>query len=236
MSEPDNHSHCHTSFKNMEKCERIRGGMAKTPVSTLSFVQPPLTESKRRFSGASHKFRNLITCGATDTNDAVLVMIDRVEMKISLRQDFNIERSSQICRVDRLGGSRRTSNTSWSTGKGRQEPHCHPRKSFDGVKGWKRSKKQKNACEGDGILDAYKPTSMPSCSQCGKPFKPEKMHKHMKSCKGKRVLSERAIVKAPCLHYENATLRSRIHLQAAAYIGLQKINLYYVQLAYKSTS
>ncbi|KAI6675811.1 hypothetical protein NL676_036607, partial [Syzygium grande] len=91
MSEPDNRSHCHTSFKNMEKNKRVRGKMAKTPVSTLSFAQPPLKQSKRCFSGSSHKFRNLITCGATDTNDAVLVMIDRVEKKTSLRQDFNIE-------------------------------------------------------------------------------------------------------------------------------------------------
>lgn len=137
VSEPDNHSHWHTSFKfgllrkkNMEKCGRITEGKTKTPVSsvsTLSFAQPPSTESKRRFSGASHKFRNLIRCGAMDTNDEVLVMIDRVEKKTSLRQDFNIERSSQICRVDRLGGSPRTSNTSWRSGKGRRDSHCHPR-------------------------------------------------------------------------------------------------------------
>ncbi|KAL3713829.1 hypothetical protein ACJRO7_036290, partial [Eucalyptus globulus] len=113
MSEPDNHSHW----------------MARPPVSsvsTLSSAQTPLTESKRRYRGASQKFRNLITCGATDTNDAVLVMIDWVEENTSLRQDFNIERSSQIWRADGLGGSRRTSNTYWGSGKGRQEPRCHP--------------------------------------------------------------------------------------------------------------
>ncbi|KAF8022277.1 hypothetical protein BT93_G2430 [Corymbia citriodora subsp. variegata] len=136
MSEPNNHSHNHNSLKfgllrkkNMEKCERTTGGMARTPVSsvsTLSSAQTPLTESKRCFSGASQKLRNLITCGATDTNDAVLVMIDRVEKNTRLRQDFNTETSSQICRGDRLGGSRRTSNTSWVYGKGREEPHCHP--------------------------------------------------------------------------------------------------------------
>ncbi|XP_010068979.1 protein UPSTREAM OF FLC [Eucalyptus grandis] len=86
VSEPNNHSHCNISFKfgllrkkNMENCERITGGMARTPVSsvsTLSSAQTPLTESKRRYKGTSQKFRNLITCGATDTNDAVLVMID----------------------------------------------------------------------------------------------------------------------------------------------------------------
>ncbi|KAK3423084.1 hypothetical protein EUGRSUZ_G03420 [Eucalyptus grandis] len=131
VSEPDNHSHCNISFKfgllrkkNTEKCERITGGMARTPVSsvsTLSSAQAPLTESKTRYKGASQKFRNLITCGATDTNDAVLV-----EKNTSLRQDFNIERSSQIWRADGLGGSRRTSNTYWGSGKGQQEPRCHP--------------------------------------------------------------------------------------------------------------
>ncbi|KAI0523356.1 hypothetical protein KFK09_005751 [Dendrobium nobile] len=28
----------------------------------------------------------------------------------------------------------------------------------------------------------YKPSTEPNCSQCGKPFKPEKLHSHMKSC------------------------------------------------------
>ncbi|KAL0924721.1 hypothetical protein M5K25_005574 [Dendrobium thyrsiflorum] len=28
----------------------------------------------------------------------------------------------------------------------------------------------------------YKPCTEPNCSQCGKPFKPEKLHSHMKSC------------------------------------------------------
>lgn len=29
-----------------------------------------------------------------------------------------------------------------------------------------------------------------SCRQCGKPFKPEKMHAHMKSCKGMKALKK----------------------------------------------
>ncbi|XP_026660003.2 uncharacterized protein LOC103708106 [Phoenix dactylifera] len=34
---------------------------------------------------------------------------------------------------------------------------------------------------------AYKPAAAPNCSQCGKAFKPEKLHSHMKSCKALRV-------------------------------------------------
>ncbi|KAG0460933.1 hypothetical protein HPP92_021230 [Vanilla planifolia] len=29
----------------------------------------------------------------------------------------------------------------------------------------------------------HKPVAEPKCSQCGRPFKPEKLHSHMKSCK-----------------------------------------------------
>ncbi|KAL8542437.1 hypothetical protein ACS0TY_003340 [Phlomoides rotata] len=34
---------------------------------------------------------------------------------------------------------------------------------------------------------SYKPLYGPSCSQCGKRFKPEKLHAHMKSCKGMKA-------------------------------------------------
>lgn len=30
------------------------------------------------------------------------------------------------------------------------------------------------------------------CRQCGKPFKPEKLHAHMKSCKGMKALAKGA--------------------------------------------
>ncbi|MQL94589.1 hypothetical protein Taro_027243 [Colocasia esculenta] len=44
--------------------------------------------------------------------------------------------------------------------------------------------------------EAYKPAAEPSCSQCGKPFKPERLHAHMKSCRAlrnqrKRMSSEK---------------------------------------------
>ncbi|KAL7126061.1 hypothetical protein ABFS83_14G160100 [Erythranthe nasuta] len=34
---------------------------------------------------------------------------------------------------------------------------------------------------------SYKPLNGPNCSQCGKQFKPEKLHAHMKSCKGNKA-------------------------------------------------
>ncbi|XP_020585175.1 uncharacterized protein LOC110027893, partial [Phalaenopsis equestris] len=46
----------------------------------------------------------------------------------------------------------------------------------------------------------FKPSKEPNCSQCGKPFKPEKLHSHMKSC---IALSERG--KSSSLNKETQT-------------------------------
>ncbi|XAR54290.1 hypothetical protein NMG60_11029350 [Bertholletia excelsa] len=50
------------------------------------------------------------------------------------------------------------------------------------------------------ISPAYRPVNGPNCSQCGKQFKPEKMHKHMMSCKGMKDLTPK-----PTSHPEAAS-------------------------------
>ncbi|KAG0464295.1 hypothetical protein HPP92_020364 [Vanilla planifolia] len=51
-----------------------------------------------------------------------------------------------------------------------------------GSDGWRK--------EGERASSAmYKPVAEPNCSQCGRPFKPEKLHSHMRSCK---ALKEKA--------------------------------------------
>ncbi|KAM0952072.1 putative transcription factor C2H2 family [Dioscorea sansibarensis] len=50
----------------------------------------------------------------------------------------------------------------------------HARKSWTGYNG-KQAEKV--------VPSSYKPLTEPNCSQCGKTFKPEKLHSHMKSCK-----------------------------------------------------
>ncbi|GKV20811.1 hypothetical protein SLEP1_g30875 [Rubroshorea leprosula] len=122
-------------------------------------------------TGASHIFRNLLTCGAVDTNDAVLVVLNR-STKIT---------NSGMCKGDKLRGS----PTAWT-----QQHHT----------AWDSNSKKDNKEAGFGspkvvsaakvISAAYRPVGEPSCSQCGKPFKPEKLHSHMKSCKGMKTCAK----------------------------------------------
>ncbi|KAI3444917.1 hypothetical protein Pfo_001582 [Paulownia fortunei] len=116
--------------------------------SKTSSSEPHFTKAKSYSNGASHIFRNLITCGAVDTNESAVVAINKQNKPL-----LNM-------------------------------------KSFDGVKDSAKNKSelrdQRAPCA------AYKPANVPNCSQCGKPFKPEKLHAHMKSCKGMKALSKGA--------------------------------------------
>ncbi|GLT80657.1 hypothetical protein SLA2020_520840 [Shorea laevis] len=134
---------------------------------------PPCTKTKSSKSnssgtGASHIFRNLLTCGAVDTNDAVLVVLNR-STKIT---------NAEMCKGDKLRGP----PTAWT-----QQRHT----------AWDSNSNKDNKETGFGspkvdsaakvISAAYRPVGEPSCSLCGKPFKPEKLHSHMKSCKGMKT-------------------------------------------------
>ncbi|KAK8962687.1 hypothetical protein KSP40_PGU014070 [Platanthera guangdongensis] len=46
-----------------------------------------------------------------------------------------------------------------------------------------RKKCETSSSKGRAASAMYKPASEPSCSQCGRPFRPEKMNVHMNSCK-----------------------------------------------------
>ncbi|KAJ0982715.1 hypothetical protein J5N97_010970 [Dioscorea zingiberensis] len=52
---------------------------------------------------------------------------------------------------------------------------------------WDHARKSWTGYSGRGgekvVPTSYKPMAEPNCSQCGKTFKPEKLHSHMKSCK-----------------------------------------------------
>uniref|UniRef100_A0A0D9V6G3 SOSEKI DIX-like domain-containing protein n=1 Tax=Leersia perrieri TaxID=77586 RepID=A0A0D9V6G3_9ORYZ len=45
-----------------------------------------------------------------------------------------------------------------------------------------KGKQKRDGGKRDGG-DAYKPASLPRCSQCGKEFKPQELHSHMQSCR-----------------------------------------------------
>ncbi|XP_022953921.1 uncharacterized protein LOC111456325 [Cucurbita moschata] len=156
-------------------------------------TQPAFTKSKSYSSGAStsNMLRQWITCRAVDANDAVL--INNLSPKASPNPP-SLEKSRNaavFCRDDEFGGSARVPRNSWDGNLQIRRHYSHPsfRKSFDDS----RKKRQK---ESGGRKAAaapiYKPMAGPNCSLCGKTFRPEKMHSHMKSCRGLRSLTKTA--------------------------------------------
>ncbi|KAG8391347.1 hypothetical protein BUALT_Bualt01G0178400 [Buddleja alternifolia] len=150
------------------------------------------SKSKSKSNNSSNIFRNLISCGAVDTNDSAVVAMKNKQNKPLLNMcssDLRNVHSAEICKRDRIGGSQRILGTpNWT------HQQWSGRKSFDGGKDSAKNKSelrdQKAPCA------AYKPVNWPNCSQCGKPFKPEKLHAHMKSCKGMKAMTKTAAAAA----------------------------------------
>ncbi|GFZ00626.1 UPSTREAM OF FLC protein [Actinidia rufa] len=117
-------------------------------------------------------FRKLITCGCVDTNDSAMMIIKRDHKRscshapINNSDENSCNNLAEICRGDELGGSQRSFGTYWN----QPQPYTRSSKSSDGVNSSNKKKSQFN--------------NGPNCSQCGKMFKPQKMHAHMKSCRG----------------------------------------------------
>lgn len=118
----------------------------------------------KSYNGASHLFRNLLTCGAVETNDSAMMPINRCSKEA--RDGENKE--GAICRTAEVsGGSQRRFG---GPRDHHQQPH-NARGSFDGSKSSKK------------CAFVNQKAIVPNCSQCGKSFKPEKLHAHMKSCR-----------------------------------------------------
>ncbi|KAJ6345075.1 hypothetical protein OIU77_028192 [Salix suchowensis] len=136
-------------------------------------------------SGTSKMLRNLMTCGAADTNDAALV---RRSQKCNDKYKPIDKPADQICKGED-GGSARVLATPWNQQK-EQHDIANSRESFGEVRG---SRKQPGGFGGPKVFPpAYKPVAAPICSQCGKSFRPEKLHSHMKSCRGLKALTKAA--------------------------------------------
>ncbi|KAG5253643.1 VfN-28 family protein [Salix suchowensis] len=172
------HSSFYTSFLG-----RSKKNQEKRKDSTSS-----IEKSRSYSNGTSKALRNLIRCGAVDTNDAALVL----QSQKSRNKYMPIDKpAGHICEGEELGGSARVFGTPWNQEQQqRQHNIANARKSFDGVKA---SKKQHNGFGSPKVVyPAYKPLAVPTCSQCGKSFRPERLHSHMKSCRGFKVLTKAA--------------------------------------------
>ncbi|KAK0573082.1 hypothetical protein LWI29_002758 [Acer saccharum] len=128
------------------------------------------------------------TSQQNDTNDAVLVTVNRADKTTPTSTD-KLDCRAVINRDgDKLGGSCRVFGSPWNNQHHQQH---RARRSFDGSRSSSK-KKQYEFGSPKPASDVYKPVGGPTCSQCGKSFKPEKLHAHMKSCKGMKALTRSA--------------------------------------------
>ncbi|KAL9424505.1 hypothetical protein AB3S75_036389 [Citrus x aurantiifolia] len=192
--------------------------------SSSSSSSAQFAKSKSCSNGASNILRNLMKCGAVDTKNGVVVNVNRppavVESKPNttrLSKSVNLPPAvldttgdndgalNLICRGDQhqLGGSARFFVTTTSTWNNQHHPLYGARKSFDGTTSTTASNnKNKDGFAGPKPVSSayhynYKPVGGPTCSQCGKLFKPEKLQKHMKSCKGMKASSKSSSTAEP---------------------------------------
>ncbi|CAM8889061.1 unnamed protein product [Rhodiola kirilowii] len=124
--------------------------------------------SKSRSTGLSI-LRNLITCGAADTKESVMVLRHNC-----IKKSSPTNADSEICKVDKLGGSTKTSGDPWSQ-------HLH-----------QTSRDWRKRADNSEFPNLKPFLSRPTCSLCGKAFKPEKLYSHMKSCRGMKFLAKNA--------------------------------------------
>ncbi|XP_028803271.1 disease resistance protein At4g27190-like [Neltuma alba] len=134
-----------------------------TPISDNEYVikgsqtHPPSFGSKRFSTGASGLFRNLITCGALDPNDDVVVRLNQAHKTVSKNSntldDGNV--NAQIRKHDSFGGSARNLGSCWNP----QQEHHEPRRFvYESIDKTEKLRVQYN--EGLNMFDKLKNHSM----------------------------------------------------------------------------
>ncbi|KAI7749397.1 hypothetical protein M8C21_023946 [Ambrosia artemisiifolia] len=119
-------------------------------------------------------FRNWITCGTANTHEKAMVVIDK----------RNGSKTSMVSPVFEKTGKENNVGQMCKEQKSKDFE-----KRFDANDGSKKSKKEdysKLKTYGAG----YKPVNGPNCSQCGRQFNPEKLHSHMKYCRGMKAMAK----------------------------------------------
>ncbi|KAL8204410.1 hypothetical protein R6Q57_010033 [Mikania cordata] len=130
--------------------------------------------SFRKSGQKSRMFRNWITCGTANTHENAVVLINKRNGSITStvssvsKKNGKEDNTRQICKKQSLRGFE---------------------KSFDTNEGSKKSTKE-DSTKLKTFGAAYKPVNGPNCSQCGRHFKPEKLHNHMKYCRGMKAMSK----------------------------------------------
>ncbi|KAG2372271.1 uncharacterized protein HKW66_Vig0208610 [Vigna angularis] len=148
------------SKKGTHKDDQNKTHSPDSSLSTISTSssQSSFTKIRSNSTKVSNIFRNWITCGTVETNDAALIMMNPAQTKISKEPSNIPETKAEICKGDRLGGSERCFRTSW--GHQDQKQQYGARKSFDGEE-TNRSRKKLGDLLNQG---SSKPFGGPICS------------------------------------------------------------------------
>lgn len=103
------------SKKGTHKDDQNKTHSPDSSLSTISTSssQSSFTKIRSNSTKVSNIFRNWITCGTVETNDAALVIMNPAQTKISKEPSNIPESKAEICKGDRLGGSERCFRTSW---------------------------------------------------------------------------------------------------------------------------
>ncbi|KAK3020159.1 hypothetical protein RJ639_003057 [Escallonia herrerae] len=177
------------TFLNKNKKSKkhgITGSSSPAPSTSPASEASFFSKSKSYSNGASHMFRSLITCGAVDTNDTAMVMINRRNKTTGLNMPTQpLINTAEIFRGEKCGGFERINEN-------QKQQQNSERKSWEVVKKGSKKNMKSEVSNQKTVSAAYKPVNGPNCSQCGKPFKPEKLHAHMKSCRKMKALAKGA--------------------------------------------
>lgn len=101
------------SMKTKKKTEDNGEKISTSQSSEKTSKTPKFNKSRSYSNGASSIFRNLITCGAVDTNDSGIIPLKKNMTSFSAAEK-TVSFSSEICKADKIGGSQRIFGTAWN--------------------------------------------------------------------------------------------------------------------------
>ncbi|KAG5538961.1 hypothetical protein RHGRI_019493 [Rhododendron griersonianum] len=152
----DNSSSFYSSLLNKNNSKKTKKNDASNPTSAPA--PPPPTPRSSQFtkskSYSANVFRNLLSCGAVDANETAMVAINRRE-----KNSAHIIPPKKPADIENVGGYGNAARICRGDKLGGSERVFRT--------SWHHEQKPH-----------------PDARQCGKMFKPEKLHKHMKSCRG----------------------------------------------------
>ncbi|KAI4323323.1 hypothetical protein L6164_022938 [Bauhinia variegata] len=121
------------SRKGRRTCNKDDTNKDTTPDSSFSSSSSSSQSSFSRSKSYSSVFRNLITCGTIDTNDAVLVMVNRTDKNVLNKCTSKKDNKDEKGKIDDLEETTRSFGTSWIY-RQQQQQQYDARKSCDGEK------------------------------------------------------------------------------------------------------